>query len=707
MIERKAPAHGLARTATVNAVKRWSVVAGLTLAACAPAAPQRTPNVTVTPVPPATLPTIRIPDQAITFDTMARVAPLARLGSGGIRQLLPSPDERRLAIVAAAGVHVYDAAPLSPRYAMAYLFDDKVVTDAAFSPTGETLAIARSGRTYPTGRTSFVLLDAASGQELRRWDDPAAGYAEHLALAPRGERFATTLFDIRSSGQIAIVNTQSGQIERTMPITRPEGHPFALHFLANGRLLFSQGEGLATLDPASGAVDALRYSADVARVAVSANGQRLAVLLTNGTIQLALVGQGDVASSGTIEAYRSNRPAVREMVLSPAGDRLAIGLAGGVVEIWNLRDGPRVQHRVAAGMPEWQEIWLGNLAIDEQAFFLEWPDNFVERWTPAEAESAWRVQRLDHLPQYIGAAFAASADLLALGEVSGLVRLWRMSEGRVVRTIGERLTPSDEIREAALLAISSDGARVAIGFRITPPNTLRSNGSALSIWDVNSGRRLAEFSESGSLVVGLAFSPDGATLAVGLREVDQERGAIKLWRAAEPGRLQALERLEGQVVGPAFTPDGRTLIAAHGRSVTFWDAANGRRLDSWTALGQRSSKPVSLVLSPDGATLVVVAENRRSELAVLDIARREARRYIESGYDFFDLAISPVGGLPLAAAGTDGPLLLLDLTDEKRGSVAANPLDSSLRRVAFAPDGKTLVTVASDGTIVIWGVPPP
>ncbi|MFC1466242.1 MAG: WD40 repeat domain-containing protein [Candidatus Brachytrichaceae bacterium NZ_4S206] len=706
MIERKAPAHRLAHTATVNAVKRWSVVAGLTLAACTPAAPQRTPNVTVTPVPPAVLPAIRIPDQAITLDTMARIAPLARLGSGGTRQLLPSPDGGRLAIVAEAGVHTYDAAQLSPQHATTYL-DNMSVTDAAFSPTGETLAIARSGGTYPTGRTSFVLLDATSGRELRRWDNPAAGYAEHLALAPRGERFATTLFDIRSSGQIAIVNAQSGQIERTIPITRPEGHPFALHFLANGRLLFSQGEGLATLDPAGGAADALRYPADVARVAVSANGRRLAVLLTDGTIQLASAGQGDVASAGVIETYRGNRPAVREMALSPAGDRLAIGLAGGVVELWELRDGSRIQHRVATGMPEWQEIWLGELAIGEQALFLEWPDNYVERWEPAGTEDAWRVQRLDHMAYYIGAAFATSADLVALGEGSGLVRLWRMSEGRIVQTIGERLTPSNEIRGAVLLAISPDGARVAIGFHIVPPNTLQSTGSALSIWDVNTGRRLAEFSESGSLFVGLAFSPDGATLAVGLREVDQERGAIKLWRAAEPGRLQALERLDGQVVGPTFTPDGRAIIAAHGWSVTFWDAVNGRRLDTWTALGWRSSKPVSLALSSDGATLVVVAENRRSELAVLDVARREVRRYIESSYDFFDLALSPIDDLPLAAAGTDGPLWLLDLTDEKRGSVVANPLDSNLRRVAFAPDGKILVTVASDGTIVVWGVPPP
>ncbi|BCX03045.1 MAG: hypothetical protein KatS3mg053_0983 [Candidatus Roseilinea sp.] len=92
---------------------------------------------------------------------------------------------------------------------------------------------------------------------------------------------------------------------------------------------------------------------------------------------------------------------------------------------------------------------------------------------------------------------------------------------------------------------------------------------------------------------------------------------------------------------------------------------------------------------------------------MLDVTRREAQRYIEIGYRFFDVAISPVGGLPLAAAGTDGPLLLLDLTDEKRGRVVSNPLESSLRRVTFAPDGKIIMTIASNGIVTIWGVPSP
>ncbi|MCS6849266.1 MAG: WD40 repeat domain-containing protein [Anaerolineae bacterium] len=516
-----------------------------------------------------------------------------------------------------------------------------------------------------------------------------------------------TLFDTGSRGNIALINAQSAQVERTIPITRPEKHLLALHFLTNGRLLFSQGEGLAVLDPASGVRDTLSYPSAPARVAVSTNGERLAVLLQDRSIQIASIGQGGVISTSMIEAYRSGNQAVREMAISPAGDRLAVGLAGGVVEIWELSDAPRKQRRVTTGMPEWREIWLGELGLGTRELFLCWPDDYIERWETIGAEDAWRVQRLDHLVQYGDVAFTATPDLLALGESTGVVRLWRMSEGRVIKTIGERFASSNEIREMAHLAISPDGALVAIGLHVVPPNEFNFERSVLSIWDANNGQRLAEFTERGSIFSGLVFSPDGAALAIGLRSIGQEGGVIKLWRAADPRDLQTLERLEGTVAGPVFSPDGRSLIAAHGRSVTIWSTENGRRLDSWTALRQESGKPYSLALLQDGVTLIIATERWVGEMAVLNIARREEQRYIKGGYRFFEIAPSPIAGVPLVAAGTDGPLFLRNLTDDKRSWAVPSPLEVSLHRVAFAPDGRLLVTLSSNGIVTVWGVPPP
>ncbi|MCS6849265.1 MAG: hypothetical protein RMN52_16300 [Anaerolineae bacterium] len=101
---------------------------------------------------------------------MHRVAPLVHLGSGSVSQLIPSPDGRRLAVVASAGVHVYDATQLSQQYALTHFIEKTDVTDAAFSPTGETLAVLHSSGTYVISRAALVLLDAGSGRELRRLD---------------------------------------------------------------------------------------------------------------------------------------------------------------------------------------------------------------------------------------------------------------------------------------------------------------------------------------------------------------------------------------------------------------------------------------------------------------------------------------------------------------------------------------------------------
>lgn len=90
-----------------------------------------------------------------------------------------------------------------------------------------------------------MLLDTASGRELRCFDGLTfTGYAVDIALAPGAERFAILLLqDDYQDYQIAIIHAQSGQVERTIPITRPpEDRRAALRFLADNRLLFSNGE---------------------------------------------------------------------------------------------------------------------------------------------------------------------------------------------------------------------------------------------------------------------------------------------------------------------------------------------------------------------------------------------------------------------------------------------------------------------------------
>lgn len=696
----------------VRRARQWVMAGGLMLAACAPSSPPTT-DVVVTSIPPAPPPAVALPSQPITLDDADRLAPLARLGTEWVSKPRFSPDGRRLAVTTQLGVYVYDATQLSLQHALTP-FNEEMVKDmdvqgVAFSPTGEALAVlvGSSGFTYENSKSVVVLLDAASGRGLRRFDNPTlTGYAWDIALAPGAERFAILLSQDKNSHQVAIIHAQSGHVERTIPVTFLGG----LRFLADNRLLFLNGEDINLLDLASGKTQALGIERGLARFRVSANGERLAALMKDGTIRIYSVSSGKMDVLATVEAYRDANQPVREIELSPTGDRLAVGLSGGVVETWDIGEPTRRQHRIATGMPEWIEIWTGELALGAQAMFLVWPDNYIERWDLLDTTGPVRVQRLDHFAKYKQAAFGPDSDLLALGEPYGLVRLWRISEGRFVKTIGERLPPRRGRRWLGGLALSPNGALLALALEQTGPDDFFVESSTVSIWDVNSGRRLAEFQERGRQTVkGLAFSPDSATLVIHARHTEDAKDTIKLWRAADPRRLQTLARFEGKASGPVFSADSRALTILDGDSVTTWDVQRGAKLDSWQLpLERPDSSPFALARLPDDNTFIAVFQQLSSAVVVFDLARREVRSSSRLGR-VYSLATSPLAGTALAIAEVeyDGrhPLLLFDPLNKGRFRYMGEG-SSSFSSLAFSPDGKYILHV-KEGIVTLWGARSP
>jgi dipeptidyl aminopeptidase/acylaminoacyl peptidase len=115
------------------------------------------------------------------------------------------------------------------------------------------------------------------------------------------------------------------------------------------------------------------------------------------------------------------------------------------------------------------------------------------------------------------------------------------------------------------VAVSRAGGRVA-ALAYTNSAGKADPRERATVWDVATGRVLARVPQGGDGEC-LALSPDGALVAVAPRW----KGEVRVY-AADGGAERFVFRHAGPITGLAFAPDGRTLaVASREVPVTLWD----------------------------------------------------------------------------------------------------------------------------------------
>jgi WD40 repeat protein len=99
----------------------------------------------------------------------------------------------------------------------------------------------------------------------------------------------------------------------------------------------------------------------------------------------------------------------------------------------------------------------------------------------------------------------------------------------------------------------------------------------------------------------VVFSPDGATLAIGLRN-----GAVEMWRRDEKRAYRSMKGHSGPIVHIAFQPDGNLFatVGTDGR-LQVWDLGESEPVQSFE-LGDYSAR--ALAIPPGGREVLVVEE---------------------------------------------------------------------------------------------------
>jgi WD40 repeat protein len=211
------------------------------------------------------------------------------------------------------------------------------------------------------------------------------------------------------------------------------------------------------------------------------------------------------------------------------------------------------------------------------------------RWvTAGQDRSLWlwdaaarRGRQLGETPRLVyDLTLSQDGNQLATVDFEYVVTLWDIASGQ------QQCFCLEDGLYVCSLAFAPDGATLAGGVK---DHTIR-------LWDTVRGTEGGILrGRAGPVVAALAFSPDGRTLASG-----DLGGAVKLWDMAERAERATLEAAQGPITAVMFSPDGRMLSVAVDRAVQLWDVATSTRIAS---LEGHEGRVQCLEFSQDGTRL--------------------------------------------------------------------------------------------------------
>lgn len=160
--------------------------------------------------------------------------------------------------------------------------------------------------------------------------------------------------------------------------------------------------------------------------------------------------------------------------------------------------------------------------------------------------------------------------------------------------------------------------------------------------------------------------------------------------------LQTMQREE--VMALAFSQDGGVVFGGRkDGSLMIWQLGE----QSFHRYAAHSDWVTSLVLSPDGETLVSASED--NTIKVWDVATTELQRTLDGHTDgVSSLAISP-DGEAVASGSEDSTVRIWNLHTGKLERALIGHHDG-VRTVSFSPQGDMLASGSRDGTVRLWNV---
>lgn len=273
-------------------------------------------------------------------------------------------------------------------------------------------------------------------------------------------------------------------------------------------------------------------------------------------------------------------------------------------------------------------------------------------------------------------SYAADGRSFVSAGSDATIRIWT-TNGSLARII-----PMDH---GAATSIALQGDRVA---------TAHADGY-VAVWDMTSGRKLADMRRNEASIWSLAFTDmPGRLLAAG------HDWKVSLWDLRTPSApVHVFEGHENAVQAVAFSKHGPYLASGSAdRTVKLW---NLNTLDLVRTYTRHPDFVTAVTISPDGS--LVAAATLNGDIRIWSAtSQRNYRRLRGHKDNVTSVAFSPDGTV-LASASADGTVRLWDVERSRTlKTLASHP--GTVTSVDFAPDGSRLISAGDDGKIRVWSV---
>jgi len=516
----------------------------------------------------------------------------------------------------------------------------------------------QSARAFSPGSGKPILLSIEALKELPTSADARRAYLDAVPQEIHYTRVVTPLNDAYVQGW-PIILSRDARLAAAANVETGQDVDFVVWDTATGETSWQFPR------PASQYVGTMEIG----------NGNSL--LATSGDVYLNAWNLTEDGADQVLEAQFAQ--GVTAIAVSPVEPVVAAAAGGGQVTTWSL-GGPQIVSRT---------LPLTNLGTFDEAL-------------PMTATTD-----LQSFGMSTVLAFSQDGETLAIGNIEGKVVLWDVQVGRALPvSLLEHPAP------VIALHFSEDGRRLVTG----------DSAGALRLFDLSEDEpepTLLQEGVAGDML--LAFSPDGQRLATSDGFYD-----IVLWDLSgdEPDRARLFERRDQAAL--AFAADGDGLMVAG--QLLASDASAGVRLAAarWDIvhplsvrrdLGShtRSARTLALAFPSTGerpllatggcAGLSDKEESERCDLGEIllwDVAARSPlQRTLHGHRGAVTTAALNSASDVLAAAGSDGGILVWQGLQSSIVSSRTLAVGVSISSTVFSPDGRDLIAGSADG-LSVW-----